>query len=430
MQGNAVEPVDRRTTTPRGSGRAPSALPRWPLLAALYGLPVFWVLGALPFAYLGLATIMLAFLIARGGVRHLTGLGFYFAFLAWVTISGLNISGLGQAVGYLWRIGDLIAVGIAMLYYANAERISSHDLMRALTYTWVVIVGFGLLAGVFPEVRITTPFSYLLPEVIAGNPLVNELLNPRLAEVQQPWGVTEPYNRPAAPFPYTNSWGTAYVLLTPVALAFLLVTPRRIVKVGLALVLAASLVPAVATSNRGMFLGLGVIVVYTTIRLTLQGRVLPGVLLTLGSAGVLAVLQWSGAIADILGRQEYSDSTGTRSSVYSATFERTLESPLVGWGSPREEPGVEVALGTQGYIWTLMFSFGFIGLALFLLFLWGAVLRTARVATVSDVLIHAVLVATGVMILFYGLGSTQLFVVAMICVMRLRETADRLGRRG
>lgn len=400
------------------------------MLTLLYGLPIFWVLGALPFVYMGLAAVMLALLAMKGRLRHLPGLGLYFAFFVWAVIAGLNVAGVGQAIGYLWRVGDLFAIGIAMVYYANADQLRRSDLMLALTYTWAVIVGFGVLAGAFPNLRITTLTSVVLPDVIAGNPLVTELINPRLAEVQEPWGAAEPYNRPAAPFPYTNSWGTAYVLLTPVALAHLIASPRVVVKLGLSATLMLSIIPAVATSNRGMFIGLAVVAGYTAIRLALQGRIMPVLVTVSGSAVVVAVLYWSGAVTEILGRQQYSDSTGTRSSVYAATFERALQSPLIGWGGPQQEPGYDVALGTQGYVWTLMFSFGFIGLALFLAFLWGAVLRSARVSEVPDILIHAVLVATCVLIFFYGLGTTQLFVVAMICAMLLKDVHQHCAPPG
>lgn len=168
-----------------------------------------------------------------------------------------------------------------------------------------------------------------------------------------------------------------------------------------------------------MFIGLAVVVGYAALRLLLQGRVLT-VLTVVGVAGLAAAgLVLSGAVAQILGRQEHSDSTGTRAEVYRTTLAETLRSPLVGWGSPRQVEGVEVALGTQGFVWTLMYSYGFVGLALFLTFLWGAVIRTRYVVGTAEVFLHAVLVASCVTILFYGLGTTQLLVVALVCAVLL-----------
>lgn len=393
-------------------------LPRWPLLAGLYGLPVFWATGLLPFAYILLALVMLALLSTRGRLRYIAGFGPFFAFLVWVAVCAVGVSGVGQLVGFGWRMADLVAAGVFVVYYSNAKRIAGWDVVRGLVFVWFVLIGLGLLAMAFPDVRLSTPAGVLLPQGIVGNPLVNELVNPRLAEVQEPWGAEEPYVRPAAPFPYTNSWGTAYVLLTPLVIACLVTTRRRLAKVGLVLALAVSLVPAVATSNRGMFLGVIAVMAYCAVRFLLQGRVVPVTVLLLGSGAAAVSLVLSGAVADILGRQEHSDSTGTRASVYQATLEETLRSPLVGWGGPQEVVGVDVALGTQGYVWTLMYSFGFVGLGLFLLFLWGALWRTRRVGTVAETLIHSVLVATAVLVFFYGLGSTQLLIVVLVaCVL-------------
>lgn len=419
----------------RTAGAAPlrvagsAVLPRWPLLAALYGLPAYWALGLLPFVYMGLAALMLGLLVVKARWTFLKGTGPYYAFLVWVAVSAVTISGAGQMIGYAWRMGDLVAVGVFLLYYANAPRLTPGDLIWALTYVWVVLIIFGLAAMAFPHVRLQTPTAAILPGAIAGNPLVTELVNPRLAEVQEPWGAAQPYVRPAAPFPYTNSWGTAYVLLTPVAIGAVILARRWRTRWVLLALLVVSLVPAVATSNRGMFLGLATAVVYATVRFMLQGRVLPMVVLGLGSLIAALALIWSGAVAEILGRQQYSNSTGTRSTVYETTFRKTMESPLVGWGSPQEVPGVEVALGTQGYVWTLMFSYGFVGLGLFLLFLWGTVLRTRRVVTVPEVLLHGVLVSTCVMVLFYGLGSTQLLIVALVSAVLL-DRRSLTGTRG
>lgn len=395
------------------------ALPRWPLLAALYGLPFYWAMGLLPFIYMGLAAVMIGLLVTKARLSYLRGTGAYYGFLLWVGVSAISISGAGQMIGYVWRMGDLVAVGVFVLYYANSTRLSPRDLVWALTYVWVVLILFGLAAMIFPHVRLSTPAGLLLPQAIMGNPLVTELVNPRLAEVQEPWGAESPYIRPAAPFPYTNSWGTAYVLLTPIAMSAMLMAKRWAARLALLTLLGISLLPAVATSNRGMFLGLAVVVAYASLRFLLLGKVVAILVVGLGSVMAAVGLIMTGAVAEVLGRQEYSDSTGTRSSVYRATIQKTLESPLVGWGSPQEVVGVEVALGTQGYVWTLMFSFGFVGLGLFLAFLWGATLRTRKVTTTPEVLVHSVLVATCVMIMFYGLGSTQLLIVGLVCAMLL-----------
>src|SRR5690606_35735061 len=166
------------------------------------------------------------------------------------------------------------------------------------------LVVLGTLGTIFPDVRITTPLAQVLPGSLLSNELVRELVQPRLAEVQEPWGVEEPFVRPAAPFPYTNSWGMAYAMLTPMMVLVWTKLSSRALRVLLAIGLAGSLYPAVQTSNRGMLIALGVFTVYIGVRHMLAGNGKVG-LVVFGALGAVAgVLAATGAFAAIAGRQE------------------------------------------------------------------------------------------------------------------------------
>jgi polysaccharide biosynthesis protein PslJ len=411
---------------PRVDARAPErrismALPAWPLYALIAGFPVAWAVGASAFVAPLIAGVMVTLMLLRRRVQLIPGILPWFAFSAWVIAAAITLDSVLQTVGYLQRLADILSVGIVLLYYVNArERLTADGVIRALVVLWVSIVVLGLIATQFPEVRLTTPVGLLLPEAIRDNDLVYQLVSPRMAEVQRPWGAAEPFNRPAAPFPYANSWGAAYTILTPVVFAFLARRPRRIVRVALVVLLLVSLYPAVETSNRGMFLGLGLSILYVVGRLALRGRLLPalGAAVAMLIAGVFLVV--SGAAAGILGRQQYSNSTGTRADVYAETIRLTFESPLVGWATPKADPTIGIALGTQGHAWTYMFSYGFVGLALFCLFLWGGILRTSGAPSMARLWLHSVPVTVAATMWFYGLGTIQLIVVALILALLLR----------
>jgi hypothetical protein len=419
---------------PRVDARAPErrvsmALPAWPMYALIAGFPIAWALGASAFAAPLIAGVMVTLMLLRRRMQLIPGILPWFAFTAWVVAAAITLGSLLQSVGYLQRLADILAVGIVLLYYVNArERLTADGVIRALVVLWASIVVLGLLATQFPDVRLTTPVGVLLPEAIRNNDLVYQLVFPRLAEVQRPWGATEPFNRPAAPFPYANSWGAAYTILTPVVFAFLARRPRPLVRAALVALLVVSLYPAVETSNRGMFLGLAVSILYVVGRLALRGRLLPalGAALTLVLAGAFLVV--SGAAAGILGRQQFSNSTGTRADIYSETIRLTLESPLVGWATPQADPTIGIALGTQGLAWTYMFSYGFVGLALFCVFLWGGILRTSGASSVARLWLHSVPVTVAGTMWFYGLGTIQLVAVALILALLLR--ARYQGERG
>ena len=132
-------------------------------------------------------------------------------------------------------------------------------------------------------------------------------------------------------------------------LAYLLRLRNRWAQVGLVVALLLSTVPAVKTSNRGMFIGLGIVVAYVLLR-QLFARNWRAVAFGVGVAAVGVIgLFATGTVAEILGRQNYSDSTGGRAALYKSTWEATLQSPIVGYGTPRMEPSVGAPRATCGH---------------------------------------------------------------------------------
>lgn len=406
-------------------------LPAWPLLALMYGFPLYWATGMSLFAPVTFSAVMAIFLLLRGRVRATPGVLCWFAFLAWVVVCAVSVAGFTQLVGYAQRTSDLLAVGIAFLYYVNArESLSLTQILRGFTVLWATVVVLGVLATQFPDVRLTTPVSHLIPGSLLENELVRELVMPRLAEVQDPWGAEEPFVRPAAPFPYTNSWGMAYALLTPVMLLVWtrLRSWRGRLLLGIALVV--SVYPAAQTSNRGMLLALAIFALAVAGRFVLAGSFRVGLTIVglLGLAGVGATV--GGVFTMIAERQEVSHTTSGRSTIYQATFERVLESPVVGWAMPDMDPTIGIALGTQGYAWTLLFSYGFIGLALFYLFLGRVLLASWKLQDPAAYVFQGMVVTVACTIWFYGLGVTQSLILLLGAAVLSRATADGGGTDG
>jgi hypothetical protein len=69
----------------------------------------------------------------------------------------------------------------------------------------------------------------------------------------------------------------------------------------------------------------------------------------------------------------------------------------------------------------LMFSFGFVGLALFLMFLWGTTARTWRAPGDVDIVLHSVLVVASVIIAVYGLDIMQMLAIMLVAAVLLRR---------
>ena len=403
-------------------------LPAWPLLGLLYGFPALWALGILQIAPVVLAAIMLFYLIIRGNVRMPSSLWAWFAFTVWVIVAVLGLTRSTDIIGWGLRFVNILSAGIYALYYYNARSsISLNRLLGGLATLWATVILLGYGGVFFPDFRLRTPMSFIMPPGFMQNPLVRDYMFPPLAEVQHPWGAPEPYIRPSAPFPYANSWGLAYTLLTPVMLACLLRLRSWWVRGLLLIGMALSVVPAVATSNRGMFIGLGISAAYVLLRQFLAANWRA---VGIGIAAITAVvvaLFASGTVDNILGRQDYSDSTGGRAALYQATWKATLESPIIGYGTPRMELSVGVSMGTQGYLWTLMFCFGLVGLALFLIYILCTVYTGARVKTAAGYWLHSVPVACCVVFIFYSFDIAQLSILMLSSMACIRSIQDGEG---
>ncbi len=408
--------------TEAAAAAARDSLPAWPVLTLLWGFPVFWALGATVISGVVLTVVMLSYLAHTRAVRFVPGVYAFTAFVVWVIPCAVMIDSASRLLGLVYRFSILAIVGTAFVYTISAGvALSRRRIVNGLTFVWFVAIVGGLLGMAFPEVRLSTPVGMLLPESLTSNEYVHDLFFPPFAEIQHPWGSPQTFVRPSAPFPYANSWGVAIVLLTPVAVACFLMSKSLILRIAIVGGLAAMIGPAMATGNRGMFAGLVLAAVYVVVRLAARDRAAP--VLAIAVLGVVgaAVLIRNGLLDQIATRQHYGDSSGTRFSLYEETFRRTLDSPLLGYGAPRPSPAHEVALGTQGYVWMLMFSFGFVGLFLFVAFLWGTTLRTIRAPGDVDLVLHSTLVVASAIIVVYGLDIMQLLTIMLVAAMLLRR---------
>ena len=409
-----------RRPAPGRDLRAP--LPSWPITAVVAGYPLWWALGLGLVMPLALSGLMAAMLMARRRIDVVPGVVPFLAFCLWVVPCGLMIDSHLRLLGFGLRSAQFFSGAVVLLYVVNARR--SYDvskLVRDLTFLWVCVVIGGYAGMLLPDLRLTTLPGLVAPQWLTDNELLHDTFFPPMAEVQHPWGSPEAFNRPAAPFPYSNNWGGAIALLTPVALAALGTARTTFRRVAIGVVLAASLLPIGASSNRGMFLALAGAMLYVGVRIAFRGYWIPLLGLSIVSLGGV-IYYFAAAAQQIETRQTYSHSTEGRRQLYAETLARTVHSPFHGYGAPHPTTSTDVSLGTQGYIWELMFSFGFVGLGLFLWFLVGAVCRTWRwVPGTRRLLIHGSLVAVCIMIAYYGLHIAQLMAVLVIAGVLLRD---------
>ncbi|MGV9303734.1 hypothetical protein ACWDLG_10210 [Nonomuraea sp. NPDC003727] len=375
----------------------PNSRAAWPIGALLVGYPVWWALGFGGLAVIVLAVPMACVLWRRRPIRLPRGLGLWALMLAGYLLSALMLGempqdtygdfGAGRVIGYLMRLALYVSLLIMVLYLGNlTEReLPQLRLVRMLGVLFVTTVAGGLLGVFWPTFAFTSPLERVLPAWIAGNPFVENLIHPTAAQIQKVLGHASP--RPEAPFEWANAWGSnlSVLLIWFVVGWWVHGGPRR--KAAAVALVAAATVPVVYSLNRGLWIGLGLIVVYLVVRVGGRTR------LTLCAAGALgAVVFAASPLTDlVIQRLDNPHSNDIRAFTVAATVKAAAGSPFIGYGNTRNAMGNHRTittgrtdwcrecghppLGSDGQLWHLIITQGFVGAALYVAFFLGAIRR-------------------------------------------------------
>jgi hypothetical protein len=380
-------------------------MPVWPVAAPLVTYPLWWLSGLGELALVPFAACAVVLLKRQTSVRVPRGIGAWLVMLLWVTASLVQLDTGGRLVGAGYRLVLYAAITVFIVYIYNAWSPRNVQAICGACAIFLAYMTLGAVAGLFfPLFELTTPLTFVLPDSLLSNDLVKEMAVRRLTNYDPTaYNAENMSPRPSAPFLYTNGWGNSYSLVLPLVLLYVSQTKDRTKAALVILLLVASVVPAALTLNRGMFLGLGVGAAYFLARAAANGRwgwlIGATVLLALGAVLVIVL-----PIQERLqARDATSGSTATRLMLYQEAWERTLQSPVVGYGAPR--PSLHLgapSVGTQGQFWATLFSHGFFAAAA--LMAWLAVVAIVSLRR-SDAL-HLATGAVGVMavveVLYYG----------------------------
>lgn len=380
---------DRTATATMPSSARPSGLANGPdeqgsaraYALLLAGYPVAWALGFGPFIWLAIPLIMAFGLLRDRPVAVPRGGVLYGLFLILVAGSAIQIGSAGRAALYVLRSGWYAAAFVCLLYIvAQRSPRARANVLTGMVMLWILTVLGGYLAIVSPELTWSTPVAKLLPGVIANDEFVQELITPKAAEIQifRFDGVT--LNRPAAPYPYTNGWGSTVALLTPMVFGAIRSRATRIPPAVLYIMLPIGVVPFYVALNRGSWLTLGVGLLYGVVRQAMVKRsFLPIKLLAAAAVVGLVAVTSTGVLDTALERLETrsADSNETRASIYVETLTAAAESPMIGYGGPRRNPANPSGppLGTHGQLWAVLYAHGFVAAGLYVLFFIGALFR-------------------------------------------------------
>ena len=441
----------------------PSALerrlgPAWPLKLMLLGFPVWWALGLASFVVLIAAGVMAAQVRRRGLSRLPVGFPLLVLFLLWMLAGAAllwadapgTVGGGGpeRIIPFAYRVLWYLAVTVAVLYPLS---LPSSVLPFAVVSRWLgalfVVCVVGGLAGLLaPSFEFTSPMELLLPGARNDTGFLNALVHPSLTTQSDFLGYVQP--RPKAPFSYTNAWGNNVGLLLPFFVYGWATHEQRWRRFAIAPVLGLAAVPIAYSLNRGLWLGLCVLAVGSAVALARTGRYLAVWTLTVGLLLATVALVVSPLWQTITLRLDTPHSNDRRATVAQIVPETTLRgSPLLGYGTTRKVEGsfssiagggspecrqcAAPPLGTQGFLWRLIFTTGFVGTALFLGFLGLNLLRHVGRREPACVLGCLTLVTSGLFFLVYDSLELPLFVLmlALGLMNRARTEAAVPGGR-
>ena len=385
--GASAQEASASTHAASPSGQITSATHSGRAFAVLMaGYPAAWALGLAPIYYVIVAVPMVLWLIKNRPVEIPQGTIFFVLFLMIVGASFIQLNSLGRVAIYALRGSWYAAALITYLYLGRHRGIdAAREVIRALVALWVLVVFFGYLAVLVPELAWSTPVLKALPGFLAENEFIVQLVRPQVSEIQvfRFEGVT--LYRPAGPFAYTNAWGSSFALLTP--FVFAAIHDHRRIGIPRALlvaVLLAGLVPFYVALNRGSWLTLGLGLAYGTMRYAaIKRNPLPIIMMAaavlLGSIVAVTTGVLTTATEQLETRS--ADSNETRSTLYVETIRQATNSPLIGYGSTRENPANPSGppLGTHGQFWAVLFAHGFLGAGLFVGFFASGFLRNRPV---------------------------------------------------
>jgi hypothetical protein len=439
---------------PRPLGRRARRLPAdWPLVALFVGYPLWWLIGFADLAGVIAAAVMAGQLVRRR--RSLTvprGFALWLLFVVWVVIgvAVLQVNAPGAVPGgsgtryltWAYRLAYYVAATVVLLYVGNMRsQLSAQRVCRVLSWMFVTIVGGGLLGMLLPHLDFPSLLEVVLPKHIAQIPFVRAQVHPTVAELQDVLGYENP--RPSAPFAFSNTWGLNFACFLPLFVYGWCRKGCGWRRVAAPFVLLLGLLPVIVSLNRGLWLSLLVMVVFVAVQSALQGNLRMLAALAGAAVVVVAVLAVTSLGSTIEARVASQDNSNqARSNLGSLTIDSmATKSPIVGFGSTRNVQGnfdsiaggatascphcSPPALGTQGRLWLVAFSQGFVGLALYLGFFVLQFLRHIRLRGGDVTVGLCVLLVQAVTLPIYDWSVSALFAVMIAIALLWRASAEQ-----
>ncbi|MEA2507786.1 MAG: hypothetical protein QOH48_2404 [Actinomycetota bacterium] len=405
--------------------------PGWPIHILILGYPVWWFIGLSNFGWLLCAVPMVVYLVIRGDLRIPHGFGIWICFLLWMFASSIEVQHATNFLTFGFRAACYLSATIWFLYVLNLPggARTTRRIVFLLCALWLIIVAGGYAGLKFSHLSFSSLLELILPAGVGTSDFFHLQIHPQFAEIQTFIGYT--IARPSAPFPYTNWWGGNLGALTPFMFAALFLVRSTWSKAVVWGLLAVALAPMVLSVNRGLWISLGIGLLYALYRFLLWGNIrlvmtVFGALLVVATVILLSPLRTT-----IQARVEHPGSTNVRYSVAQAAVQGVQKSPIFGYGVPVKPPkhyGIP-NVGTGGLYWLVMFTTGIPGLIFFagwfLLALWAS----RKALTPVMFWAHVSILIVMAQMFVYDMLPVELHVLMIIVALAYREGVTGSGQR-
>jgi polysaccharide biosynthesis protein PslJ len=433
----ATSDIDRRARSPRGH-----TIPRHWIPYLLFGaLPLWWLAG-LSFFQWPLIVLPFVYPLIRMGrrIRMPRHFGLWFGFMAWTLISATQLQSSSRVIAFVWRDSFYVASTVLFLVIYNTpeRRLPTRAVVNGIAFYWVCIVVSGWFGVLFPTVSLASPAEHIFPHSLLHNTYFYAHVHLQFAQVQHFLGFRE--GRPQALFAYTNAWGSTFAMTTPFAIGAIGAARSIVWRRLLQVLLVASLVPGVFSLDRGMWLSLGVGVVYAFFRLGARRdrRLAVQIVAIVALLGAVVMVSPLGTL--VSGRFSHKTGDTSRLARDVAAQGQVGANPIIGYGAPNQATTVtntKKAIGTESEIFLLLYSHGVPGLFMAAVWLAYTVFRTGRIRdgdTRLNFWIHTALLVACVQAPYYELSERMpiMFAAAALLYRRIAEyeaTPDRPVRR-
>lgn len=400
-----------------------------PLVVMWAAMPVWWALGVQkPVQILVTIPLVIWMIVQRKSLELPLPYLVFSAFLGWVLLSASSLTTVRYGIAWGMRLAlYLVAFAIGVFVWNALRRdLSPRVLIWGIVAFWAAAILLSFPGMAVPGLSFTSPFEALQLRTGVNIAYLHDISHPQFSEWDAVYGVA----RPSPLFPYTNDWGAAIGVMTPVAMYATVTTKDWRVRLLMIGMLCLSAIPILTSVNRGCWISLGVSMAYVVARRTLVFDLRPLGGLVLAAVAGFVIVMTSPLKTLIEERFAYSN-TSTRETLYSASIRFAERSPIVGYGAPQSSAGIadsnDVSVGTHGQLWTLLVSQGFVGAALFIIALLTLIYVFRPMSgSAPEVWLHAVGFVVLIQLPFYDVNPDGL-IVAFVCLSICALTAGRFA---